>query len=147
MEHHDIDLSPIPEDKGVIFINEPWIVDGTIESVRKDPEVEDDNIRIYVPIDINRRAILRRLDAVIGKYGDATEDNEFNYSTEVDKLVSQIEIYDQVWFVRNMPSCGKHSNEAKELVKEFVVRLRNIPDGCSEYFPFEVIKALEAEYL
>lgn len=147
MEHHDIDLSPIPEDKGAMFINEPWLVDGTVESTRKDPEVESDNIRIYVPVDINRRAILRRLDAVIGKYGDATEDNEFDYSEEVGRLVSQIEIYDQVWFVRNMHSCGKHSDEAKKLVREFVARLRDIPDGCAECFPFEMVEDLEAEYL
>lgn len=62
-------------------------------------------------------------------------------------LVSQIEIYDQIWFVRHMPESGDHSREAVELVREFVTRLEEIPDGCAELFPFELIDALRKEYL
>lgn len=59
-----------------------------------------DNIRIYVPLDLNADAIIRRLNAIVSFYGEATEENEFNFSIAVSKLLSQIEIYDQIWNVR-----------------------------------------------
>lgn len=83
----------------------------------------------------------------MSKYGEATEDNEFNFSQEVETLISQIEIYDQVWYVRHAPTDGKHSVEAVELVKEFAAELERIPDGCVECFPFETIDELKREYL
>lgn len=48
---------------------------------------------------------------------------------DVDAIISQIEIYDRVWYVRHMPHEGEHSREAISLVKEFVARLEEIPDG------------------
>lgn len=42
---------------------------------------------------------------------------------------------------------GEHSNEAKELVREIIDRLKEIPDGCAECFPFDTIDELEREYL
>jgi len=55
-----------------MFVNEPWLIDKTIESttvqermVAVQPENEDDNIRIYIPMDLNKKAILRRLQSVI----------------------------------------------------------------------------------
>lgn len=32
----------------------------------RDPDEKEDNIRIYVPMDLNKEAILRRLDNIIG---------------------------------------------------------------------------------
>ena len=66
---------------------------------------------------------------------------------DIEAVIAQIEIYDQVWYVRNMPSKGKHSLEATELVKEVISLLREIPDGCAELFPFETIDALERAFL
>ena len=155
MEHHDIDIHPIPESEKPQFINEPWLSDislmdayptKTAEEL-KQPEAEKDNVRVYVPLDINRKAILRRLRRVISRYGEANENNEINFSMDVEYLVSQIEIYDQIWSVRHMPEEGNHSAEAIALVKEFVSLLEEIPDGCSEYFPFDVIDDLREEYL
>jgi hypothetical protein len=37
--------------------------------------------------------------------------------------------------------------EAKELVREFVAMLEEIPDGCAERFPFELIDELKEEFL
>lgn len=59
---------------------------------------------------------------------------------DVEMLISQIEIYDQIWYVRHMPKDGEHSMEARNLVEE-------IPDGGAECFPFEVIDRLKEEYL
>ena len=93
---------------------------------------------------------------IICKYGAATEKNEFRYRSEVDRLVFQIEVYDQVWLARaknnDFDSCIicdslGHSKEGTDLVKQFVEGLKNIPDGCAERFPFETIIELEMEYL
>ena len=63
-------------------------------------------------------------------------------------IVSQIEIYDQIWYVSHMSKKkGNHSAEAVELVKEFVALLEEIPDACAERFPFEEIDELKQEYL
>ena len=155
MEHHNIDIWPIPEDKKPCYINEPWLTDGSLldynaESIKEQlqaPDREKDNIRVYVPLDLNRKAILRRLDWLILRYGEADEANEIHFSSDVERLVSQIEIYDQFWSVRHMPKEGEHSAEAVSLVRKFVDRLSEIPDGCAECFPFELIDELREEYL
>ena len=149
MEHHVIDPYTLPKDKQALYINEPWLVDKTLLElpIHPNPEEENDNIRVYVPLDLNKEAILRRLDRLIVQYGEANEYNESEFSVDVDRLVSQVEIYDQIWSIRHMPEDGKHSTEAVELIKEFVERLKDIPDGCAECFPFETIDELSREYL
>lgn len=84
---------------------------------------------------------------MVGLYGEAREDNEIEFSIDVGMIISQLEIYDQIWFVRHMPKKGEHSREAKELVTEIIARLEDIPDGCAECFPFELIDELKQEYL
>jgi hypothetical protein len=42
---------------------------------------------------------------------------------------------------------GEHSAEAIELIKEFIARLEEIPDGYAEIFPFELIDELKEEFL
>lgn len=77
MEHHRLDPYPIPKDKTPLCINEPWLIDKSLLEYppRREPDEKEDNVRIYVPMDLNRAAILRRLDSVIAKqsqdiYGD-----------------------------------------------------------------------------
>ncbi len=154
MKHHDLDVYPIPREKTPMYINEPWLVDRSIlertlkmTDLRKSPDEEKDNIRIYAPLDLNKKAILRRLDSVICHYEEANEGNEADFSQDVEMLISQIEIYDQIWYVRHMPKDGEHSLEAKDLVEGFIAKLQEIPDGCAEYFPFEIIDRLREEYL
>lgn len=150
MEHHKLDIYPIPREKAPMFINEPWLIDRSLMNygqVKREPEDKEDNIRIYIPMDLNKDAIMRRLWNVIALYEKASEKNEFNFSQDVNALISQIEIYDQIWFVRHMPKEGKHSAEAVELVKEFVAQLEEIPDACAECFPFDIIDELKREYL
>ena len=150
MEHHTLDVHPIPKEKTPLYINEPWLIDCSLLEIGNrsaEPEQEQDNISVYIPLDINKGAILRRLELLIAHYEEANEKNEIDFSIDVNMLVSQIEIYDQIWFVRHMPENGDHSREAVELVREFVTRLEEIPDGCAELFPFELIDALRKEYL
>lgn len=154
MEHHDLDIYPIPQEKTALYINEPWLIDKSImeraqlvTDLKKTPDEDLENIRIYVPLDLNRNAILRRLDSVIYHYGETNEENELDFSMDVEMIISQIEIYDQVWFGRHMTENERHSREVKTLVREFIKKLEEIPDGCAERFPFEIIERLREEYL
>lgn len=150
MDHHTLDVYPIPKDKAPLYINEPWLIDRSLLEISNgsaEPEQEQDNIRVYIPMDINKNAILRRLDMLIIRYGEANEKNEIDFSIDVDMLVSQIEIYNQIWYARHMTENSNHSREVVELVKEFIARLEEIPDGCAESFPFELIDTLRKEYL
>lgn len=105
------------------------------------------NIRVYIPMDICKESILRRLSFIINRYGAATEANEMDYAYDVVNLISQIEIYDQIWFIRHMPKQGKHSVEAIELVKEFVAKLEEIEEVDSEMFPYTTIEKLKKEFI
>ena len=152
MTHHDLDPYPVPKEKMPLYINEPELIDPSIVTEEKTkysnlPEQQPDNIRVYIPLDLNRESIIRRLDWIIDRYHEANEQNESEFSADVRKLIAQIEIYDQIWFVRHMPESGEHSNEAKVLVEAFVERLVQIPDGCAELFPFAMIEELKREYL
>ena len=78
-------------------------------------------------MDLNQRAILRWLDRVIEQYGEATEENEMEFGMDVGMIISQLEIYDQMWFIRHMPEEREHSQEAKKLVREIITRLEQYP--------------------
>ena len=150
--HHDLDVFPIPKEKQPMFINEPWLVDLSLlndEELSKNPEPQKDNIRVYVPLDLNADAIMRRLDQIIQQFSLASEKNEMNYSFAVGKLISQIEIYDQIWYARNVPSNGerKHSAEASALVERFIEALKNLEVLDSETFPYKGLEELQKEYL
>ena len=94
-----------------------------------------------------QKPILRRLSEVISRHGEASEKNEADYIYDVVMLISQIEIYDQVWFARHMPKEGKHSAEAIELVKEFVQKLEEIEVYDAETFPYSTIDKLKMEFI
>lgn len=153
MDFHQIDIYPIPENETPRFINEPWLIDKSIwcdtvkelEKLRQ-PEGQPDNIRIYLPLDLNQKAFLRRLDYVISHYGEANEDNESDFSADVRYILDQVEIYDKIWRLRS-PGDQRHSEQVKQLMRAFIQKLEQIPDGCAECFPFEMIDELTKEYL
>lgn len=96
MEHHRLDPYPIPKERTPLYVNEPWLADKTLLDLPPDRESDrkEDNVRIYIPMDLNREAILRRPDRVIYQYGEADEDNEMEFGTDVEMILSQLEIYD-----------------------------------------------------
>ncbi len=149
MEQHKLDQYLITKDESPLYVNEPWLIDKQLLELplRAEPDDCKDNVRIYIPMDLNKEAILRRLDGIIYHYGEVNEENEYQFSVDVAELISQLEIYDQVWHERHMPDGRAHSIEGIDLAKEFVAKLEQIPDGCSECFPFDVIEELKGEYL
>ena len=98
-------------------------------------------------MDINRKSMLRRINAIIMKYGEATEENEMFFSQEVEQIISQLEIYDQIWRCRDFKYEAKHSEKAVKVATNIINLLEDIPDGGAEVFPFELIKDLREEYL
>ena len=80
-----------PKESKPIFINEPWLIDPSLQWRQEtgyDPAPLDDpdNIRVYIPMDICKESVLRRLSEVISRHGEASEKNEADY------------IYDKEWF-------------------------------------------------
>ena len=143
--HHDLDIYPMPKEQAPLYVNEPWIVDGSLlEGVTGEANLPDDNIRVYVPLDLSKSVILLRLKIIISKYGEANESNELDFSREVRQMVYQIELYDQVWTVRDSVD-GR--DKITDLVEEFVAMLEQIPEGCAEHFPSDLIEELKQDYL
>lgn len=134
-----------------LFVKEPWIVDESyewyIETLKPDPELEKDNIRIWVPLDLNHAAILRRLRFILDRYGEITWKNESNVFGDVARLTYQIEKYDQINLARNpekKTEKGEHSKAGLELVKEFINILEGLETCCD--FPDDIISSLKAEF-
>ena len=71
MARHSLDPWPIPKEKSPLFINEPWLIDSSLscESANTQDELMTDNIRVYIPLDINKEAVLRRIKRIIARYG------------------------------------------------------------------------------
>ena len=157
-DHHPLDIWPLPREQKPMFINEPWLIDESIyldslaqAQQARNPEEEEDNRRVYIPLDLNKAAFLRRLDHIIDKYPQITWRNESAISTEVWSVISQVEIYDQIWFIHEgeFPTDEQaritgHSYHATEAVKEIIAKLEEI--DTSEAFPYNIIDELKKEY-
>lgn len=155
--HHTLDIWPLPKEQMPMFINEPWLTDESIwiDSIQqaeklRGPENEEENLRVYIPLDLNKAAFLRRLEYVLSKYKEITWKNESLVSTEVNSILSQLEIYDQLWFVREgdfVPDVdggiSKRSRHAKDAAREIIARLEDV-DTCVD-FPYEIIEKLKVE--
>jgi len=160
--HHNLDIHPIPEE--VLYINDPTLADLNLPyetdeqmdkvksgvSVSKGGILPDDNIRVYIPLDLSFDSILRRLNNLYSIFGEPDEQNESAFTREVYRIVCELEIYDQVWTVRELRDVitieGKlHSKRGAELAKE-MVRILEEHEGNAELFPFETIDELKKEY-
>ena len=143
------DPYPLPKDKAPLFVNDPSLTDRTLpEGINSEISytAAEDNVRVYVPMDLSKEAFLRRIDKIINRYGEANEANEFDFSFEIEQVIAEIEIYDRIWYLRHMPEEGDHSSEGKSVISEVIAKLEEIPDGCTETFPFELIAELRSEW-
>lgn len=143
--YHSLGIKSIPE--RVLYINEIEQADLTVlnEIGKPDFESQIDNIRVYVPLDLNHRAIIRRLWDIYVRYGDPSEKNESFFSQEVDRVISHLEIYDQVWYVREGDSGNGHSKKATDIVVE-ILKILEENEGCAELYPYETIEQLKKDY-
>ena len=111
--HHDLDIHPIPEK--VLYINDLTIADtASYYETRKQYQkaltgetranggiLPDDNVRIYVPLDLNADQILHRLHQIYRIMGSPDDMNESDFCVETGKIIAQLEIYDQIWVARD----------------------------------------------
>lgn len=160
---HKLDYKPIPED--VLYINELDLADTLPYQTKMDMEkavtgkcereggiLPNDNVRIYVPIDLNSDFIMWRLHVIFVSLDYPTEDNESAYSYAVRRIISQLDIYDQVCVTRNFEESiqkelggVRHSREGIELAGRIVKYLED-NDGTAECFPWEEIGELRNEF-
>ena len=160
--HHDLDIHPIPEK--VLYINNLGIADtafyyGTEDQHQKALTgntranggiLPDDNVRIYVPLDLNAEQILNRLQQIYRVMGSPDDMNEIEFSYQVGKIISQLEIYDQVWVARDLGNTVKiekhlHSKKGIELAGK-IVNILLEDEGCAECFPYDVVDELKVEF-
>lgn len=165
--HHKIDVHPIPDTP--IYINDlsiattynPYELKRQAElavagkTVSKGGILPDDNVRVYVPLDINAEYIIGELYSVFGRLGAVSEDNEYEYSSAVRRIITKLEIYDQIHTVRDMRNAvnlaeagevGKfHSWKAVAVVKR-VVEIMEGNEGTAECFPYEIVEELKVEF-
>lgn len=152
--HHNLDIHPIPEN--ALYIN-----DLRFASIACEPQYrceddkysgeDKDNVRVYVPMDLNAENILYQLKSLFEMLGSPSWDNECAYSLETGKIVAQLEIYDQVWAARGHHDKASykpsviHSREGIELAKKIIAYLKE-KDGTADSFPYEVIDELREEF-
>ena len=143
--HHSLDISPIPEK--VLYINETELADITaLNDYPPDSDgKQNDNVRVYVPLDLNHRAIIRRLNDIYRRYKSPDWSNESSFWQETNRLIAELEIYDQVWSVREGVCENGHSKKATDLAIEMISILES-DEGSAECFPFEKVEALREEY-
>lgn len=154
---HKLDIHPVPEE--VLYINELSLAENVPYETRDDMKkaatgmiekeggiLPDDNVRIYVPMDLNADIIMWQLYSLFGSLGYPTESNESVYSSAVRKIISQLEIYDQVWSARNVGETVqkedggvRHSRQGIELAGKIVKYLED-NDGSAERFPYDESK-------
>ena len=92
--HHKLDIHPIPAE--VLYVNElslaekvPYETKDMAEKAitgktrSKGGILPDDNVRIYVPMDLNADIIMWRLYSLQNLLGSPTEKNESAYSSGV----------------------------------------------------------------
>ena len=177
--HHDLDIKPVPAQ--VLYINEPDITGmfcglGTRDSpngkrlLEKNDDDDNaswyakqspDHVRVYVPLDLSKECILAYFRAVLACFGRVDERNESDFSCSVEQVITRLEIYDQVWFVREMTNARKdndarmndlsqmprHSHHATEVARVIVDELLQVANtGSAELFPYETIDMLCREY-
>lgn len=179
-EHHNLDIKPIPEQ--VLFINEPEITgmfcgsgpeylpdwerlyranqpaDNASWYARQSP----DHVRVYVPLDLSKDCILAYFRAVLACFQRADERNEMEFSSSIEQVITRLEIYDQVWYVRegskpwkdngacpdDPVQAPRHSRHAAEIARVIVDKLLQVAqNGCTaEFFPYQTIDMLCREY-
>ena len=161
--HHKLDIHPIPTD--VLYVNElslagkvPYETRDTMDKALTGRTksnggiLPDDNVRIYVPMDLNADIIMWQLYSLHSTLGYPTEKNESAYCSGVGKVISQLEIYDQVWAARKLEDTVQkedggvwHSHQGIELAKQIVKYLEDI-EGTAECFPYDEIQELRESF-
>lgn len=128
--------------ESVLCVDDPQLADRFTPE-----EINSDNIRIYIPMDISADIISARLYEIYHTFGYPTEKNEFDYVYEIYKLVTQLEIYDEIMKQKGAPLDPKtrHTVKAMELAEEIIKKLDH-EGGNAERFPYDQIEELKEKF-
>lgn len=160
---HKLDIHPLPTD--VRYVNELSLAGEALYETKQDMDkaltgrtksnggiLPDDNVRIYVPMDLNADIIRWQPYSLHSTLGYPTERNESAYCSGVGQVISQLEIYDQVWAARSLEDTVqkedggvRHSHQGIELAKQIVKHLEEI-EGTAECFPYDEIQELREAF-
>lgn len=160
---HKLDIDPLPTD--VLYVNELSLAGEALYETKQDMDkaltgrtksnggiLPDDNVRIYVPMDLNADIIRWQPYSLHSTLGYPTERNESAYCSGVGQVISQLEIYDQVWAARSLEDTVqkedggvRHSHQGIELAKQIVKHLEEI-EGTAECFPYDEIQELREAF-
>lgn len=161
--HHKLDIRPIPEE--VLYVNDLSLTGALTYETKDDMQkavtgkkkseggiLPDGNVRIYVPMDLNADGIIRLLYALYASLGYPTECNESAYYSGVRKIITQLEIYDQVWVARKVEESVQKENGGErrsrngiELAGKIIKYLEE-NEGTAECFPYEEIEELRGTF-
>lgn len=110
------------------------------------------NVFDDVPMDLNMNEIMFRVYRLYSVLGYPTERNESEFSTKMGQIVSQLEIYDQVWAVRDMEHAiqkdhptVRHSQQGTALARKLIDYMET-HDGCAEFYPYDIIEELKSTF-
>ena len=97
------------------------------------------------------KSLLSRLDKVIRLCGTATEMNETDFSIEVKRLLKEADLYKSQWDLKDkLPNSSdtpiQLDEKTRNLMIAIIAKLKGIPDGGAELFPFELIDTLGQVY-
>lgn len=110
----------------------------------------EDNVRIYVPMDINQEQILFKLESIFDELGELTWRTESDYAVRVWQLMTLLKVYDQSLIAQgSFPTVQTgetvHSKLAIETAKKMCrILIRN--EGTGDTFPYDEIAELSQEY-
>ena len=108
---------------------------------------QSDMIRVYVPLDISTQLITIRIYEIYDRLGYPTDSNEFDYWYEIGRLITQLEIYDQVMMKRGEPINPKtqHSEAAITTAIKMIEKLLE-DTGTAEMFPYNCVEEIKEKF-
>lgn len=95
---------------------------------------------------------MRQLQSLYNKLGYPDDENESDYSIGVGKLISQLEIYDQVRVVRDLANATRKVNDGEWHSQQGIALARKMVEfmeqrgGNAECFPYDEISELKAAF-
>ena len=104
-------------------------------------------IRVYVPLDISPDLIKWRLYEVYDLLGSPSENNEYLYRYEIDRLITQLEIYDRIMMEQGNPVnlITGHTIKATEIAELMINKLLE-DDGTAELFPYNMVDIIKEKF-
>lgn len=98
------------------------------------------------------QTVIYRLNRIISMCGLATERNESDFSEAVRELLEEAGLYKDEWSwhakrpKESISLTGSDSSEKRNLLIHVIAKLKGIPDGGAELFPFDLIDTLGQVY-